>query len=156
MVGSAERRSISTASSEFEVPVDETFGSVLKDIRETRNISQNKLAIVAGFDHSTISRFETGDRVPVRDSVDALANALEADDLGRARLLKAAGFFVDVSILLRLDGQHEMAELYDLLDDNDVPKNEKASAREVVRSTGALLGKSAVRDNVTIVLDTDG
>ena len=41
----------------------EGFGPVLKRFREARRVSQSKLAERAGFDHSYVSRLESGARL---------------------------------------------------------------------------------------------
>ena len=52
------------------------FGGLLKAMREARRISQSKLAERADFDHSYVSRLESGARMPTRDAVERLASAL--------------------------------------------------------------------------------
>ena len=69
------------------------FGDVLREKRQSRHrISQSKLAELAGFDHSYVSRLETGARNPTREAVEFLADALNLDQRERAELLVAAGF----------------------------------------------------------------
>lgn len=76
----------------------DTFGRTLKALREashTRNrlfLSQARLAEVAGLDHSTISRLESGARRPSRDVIERLAMALDLTDEERERLSWSAGF----------------------------------------------------------------
>lgn len=69
-----------------------TFGDELKTLRERRRLSQSRLADMAGFDHSFISRLESGDRFPTRDAVRRLASALSATPIERDRLMTSAGF----------------------------------------------------------------
>lgn len=73
-----------------------TFGAILKQLREPRRISQSKLALAAGFDHSYVSRLESGARKPAREAVDQLADALNATPAERDQLLTSAGFAVPV------------------------------------------------------------
>ena len=68
------------------------FGQRLKWLREQRRLSQSKLAEKACFDHSFLSRLESGNRVPSRDAVNRLADALNATERERDELLDAAGF----------------------------------------------------------------
>lgn len=65
------------------------FGPWLKAEREKRGWSQDQLADCVGMTKATISRFETGQRKPLRDRVERIASSLEADVNGA---LIAAGF----------------------------------------------------------------
>lgn len=69
-----------------------SFGSTLKQLREARRISQSRLGLEAGFDHSYVSRLESGARKPAREAVDQLADALNASPAERDQLLQSAGF----------------------------------------------------------------
>ena len=51
-------------------------GSVLARFRARARLSQSKLAERADFDHSYISRIECGDRLPTRDALERLAEAM--------------------------------------------------------------------------------
>lgn len=75
--------------------IAEGFGSVLAELRQARRLSQARLAEMAGFDHSYVSRLETGSRNPGRDSVVSLAEAMALPTDERARLLRSAGFAGD-------------------------------------------------------------
>jgi transcriptional regulator with XRE-family HTH domain len=76
----------------------QTFGCTLKRIREGARfsdrpyVSQSRLAEWAGFDHSYVSRLETGSRMPTRDAVHRLADALQATAGERDEMLMRAGF----------------------------------------------------------------
>lgn len=72
-----------------------TFGEELRRQRARQRISQSRLALEAGFDHSYVSRIESGTRKPTREAVLALADALRAAPQERDRLLIAAGFMPD-------------------------------------------------------------
>ena len=77
------------------------FGLLLKKCREARGVSQSKLAERAGFDHSYVSRLESGARTPTRDAVDRLGEALSLDRIERDAMLASAGFLPrDVGSLL--------------------------------------------------------
>src|SRR5690554_6954042 len=85
------------------------FGVTLKRYREARRVSQSKLAERAGFDHSYVSRLESGARTPTRDAVEQLASAMELDRTQHDELLAAAGFLPrEVSSLLA--GEPEITE----------------------------------------------
>lgn len=108
------------------------FGGVLKEFRESRRVSQSKLAQRAGFDHSYVSRLESGARTPTRDAVDQLAKALELTGVQHDELLVAAGFLPrEVSSLLA--GEPEITEVLNLLQNADVPEEYRLSMRQVLR-----------------------
>lgn len=71
---------------------DTTFGDALRQARSARRVSQNRLADRAGFDHSYVSRLESGERWPSRDAIDAIAAALELTRSQHDTLLLAGGF----------------------------------------------------------------
>lgn len=78
-----------TTTSEAPIAIRE-FGVELKVLRLTAGLSQSKLAQHAGFDHSYVSRLESGARDPTREAVDRLCEALKADEGQRRRLLASA------------------------------------------------------------------
>ena len=51
------------------------FGSLLKTLRERHGVSQSKLAERADFDHSYVSRLESGARMPQADRAKASRRA---------------------------------------------------------------------------------
>jgi transcriptional regulator with XRE-family HTH domain len=111
---------------------ESTFGAVLKGFRETRRVSQSKLALRAGFDHSYVSRLESGARTPTREAVEHLAAALELDGIQHDELLVSAGFLPrEVSSLLA--GEPEITEVLGLLQNADVPEEYRVSMRQVLR-----------------------
>ena len=111
---------------------DEGFGKVLKQYRETRRVSQSKLAERAGFDHSYVSRLESGARTPTRDAVEQLSRALELDRVQQDELLASAGFLPrEVSSLL--SGEPEITEVLSLLQNSEVPETYRDSMRQVLR-----------------------
>jgi transcriptional regulator with XRE-family HTH domain len=112
--------------------VSAAFGVVLKQFRETRRVSQSKLAERAGFDHSYVSRLESGARTPTRDAVEQLSNALDLEQLQQDELLAAAGFLPrEVSSLLA--GEPEISEVLNLLQNSHVPSAYRDSMRQVLR-----------------------
>lgn len=72
--------------------IENPFGQKLKEYREGYPISQSKLAERAGFDHSYVSRLESGARVPTVGAVHRLAEALQLPKDKADRLRAAAGF----------------------------------------------------------------
>ena len=107
------------------------FGLTLKRIREADRVSQSKLAERAGFDHSYVSRLESGARTPTREAVIQLAEALGLDTAGQDSLLAAAGFLPrEVSSLLA--GEPEVNEVLSLLRDEALPEAFRSNMRQVL------------------------
>lgn len=122
------------------------FGATLKRFREEGRVSQSKLAERAGFDHSYVSRLESGARTPTREAVVQLAEALGLAPARQDELLAAAGFMPrEVGSLL--SGEPEVNEVLGLLRDDSVPEAYRANVRAVLR----LLAEQA-----RIALATDG
>ena len=115
------------------MPEDRTeFGPLLKQFRETRRVSQSKLAKRAGFDHSYVSRLESGARTPTREAIEQLANALELDGVLHDELLASAGYLPrQVSSLLA--GEPEVSEVLSLLQNASMPEAYRTSMRQVLR-----------------------
>lgn len=104
------------------------FGRALKHIREARNLSQSKLAERANFDHSYVSRLESGARSPTRDAVEAIVAAMGLQSDDHDRLLAAAGFLPkDVTTLL--EDEPQAAEIVHLLGNDQVPESIRNSVR---------------------------
>ncbi len=108
------------------------FGLTLKKFREARRVSQSKLAARAGFDHSYVSRLESGARTPTRDAVEQLAIALDLEPVNRDELLASAGFLPGQLSSL-LSGEPEITEVLGLLQNNHVPEAYRDSMRQVLR-----------------------
>lgn len=70
------------------------FAKLLLELRDYRGLSQSQLADLAGLDHSTVSRFEKGDRKPLKETVVRLSRALNIrePDTRYYQLLEAAGY----------------------------------------------------------------
>lgn len=68
------------------------FGVALKNLREDRRLSQEKIGRLAGLNRSFVSRLESGDRTPNLRTVERLADALDITAVERCRLIIAAGF----------------------------------------------------------------
>ena len=112
--------------------VNAQFGVTLKRYRETRRVSQSKLAERAGFDHSYVSRLESGARTPTRDAVQQLADALGLERLQQDELLASAGFLPqEVSSLL--SSEPEITEVLALLQSSSMPEDYRQTMRQVLR-----------------------
>jgi len=74
-----------------------TFCAVLREMRLSRPdpISQMALGNRLGMDHSIVSRWESGQRWPLRENVAACADALGLTGDDRARLFLAADYRPD-------------------------------------------------------------
>ena len=75
-----------------ENSLDSGFGTLLRDRRTSRDLTQEQLSFRADLSTRHISFLETGRSRPSRDSVLALAEALELPLRDRNLLLEAAGF----------------------------------------------------------------
>lgn len=113
-------------------PASGAFGRTLATIRHSRTpyLSQSRLAEAAGFDHSYISRCETGTREPSRAAVMAIATALQATPDERDRLLEAGGF----KALGGVDTDPLAAELDAMLRDPALPDMTKHMLRASVEA----------------------
>lgn len=66
--------------------LEEAFGQVLREIRKTKNINQEKLAADSGLDRSYISQLEHGRKKPSLSTVFQLAKAL---DISPAKMISS-------------------------------------------------------------------
>lgn len=108
------------------------FGVALKRFREARRVSQSKLAERAGFDHSYVSRLESGARTPTREAVQQLAEALGLERLQQDELLASAGFLPkEVSSLL--SSEPEITDVLALLQNSSMPDDYRQTMRQVLR-----------------------
>lgn len=121
--GSSDDRIISSTTSADLVP----FPGLLEQLRDERGFSKADLAKRAGYDPSTITRFEQGSRAPDRAAVLQLAQALTLPLGDRDRLLAAAGFR---SVLW---DDPQIIELVGLLTDTRIPLAVRNDARGVIR-----------------------
>lgn len=107
------------------------FGDLLKHYRETLGLSQAKTAERAWFDHSYVSRLESGARTPTVDAVHRLSAALELSETEHDQLLAAAGFLPkDVGSLLA--GEPVVGEALEILRDEQIPEQYRDNFRQVL------------------------
>ena len=122
------------------------FGETLATFREARKVSQSRLALRAGFDHSYISRLERGTRFPTREAIHAIARALELPPNKTARLIIAAGFLPDDAADV-LTAEPAVAQLYTALTSDRLPDDVKDRIRSqvvlIVEQAAALTGGTA-------------
>ena len=108
------------------------FGSLLKTLRERHGVSQSKLAERADFDHSYVSRLESGARMPTREAVDRLGTAMGLDQGALDALLASAGFLPrDVTSLL--SNEPALGEVLEMLQDESVPTEYRENMRNMLR-----------------------
>lgn len=112
------------------LPTGSAFGACLRRLRLARGrVSQSNLAVRADFDHSYVSRLESGARMPTKEAVDRLADALALSDGERDELLASAGFLPrDVSSLLT--SEPVIGRALDLLTDAGVSEARREQVRQ--------------------------
>lgn len=108
-------------------PGDLTFAELLQRLRLERGWTKADLAKRAGFDPSSITRFEQGARAPERDTVIQLANAMVLPVSDRDRLLASAGFRSE------LWDDPLLVELAQILGDTRMSAAAKNEVRTVLR-----------------------
>jgi transcriptional regulator with XRE-family HTH domain len=123
-------RAINTAS----------FALTLREMRDRLRLSQSRLAEAAGFDHSYVSRLESGSRMPTREAVTKLAEAMHLDDGERDALLASAGFMPG-RIENLFASEPVLSEVMGLLQNRSIP----AEVRDDVRHMISLLVRQAER-----------
>jgi len=107
------------------------FGQLLKRYREAARLSQSRLAQRAGFDHSYVSRLESGRRAPTREAILRLAEALELGPAERDSLLAAAGFLPEHAEHL-FGHEPVLSEVVELLQRRDVPEAIRDDLRQLL------------------------
>ena len=120
------------------------FAPLLREYRDRRRLSQSRLAEAAGFDHSYVSRLESGTRMPTRDAVVKLADAMGLGDGERDALLASAGFMPG-KIESLFANEPVLSEVLGLLQDRAVPDE----VRDDVRRMISLLVRQAQRASTT-------
>jgi transcriptional regulator with XRE-family HTH domain len=116
-----------------EAPKEPTpFARMLKELREDRGISQSRLAEAANFDHSYVSRLESGNRAPTREAVSKLADALGLNAGQRDSLLAAAGFMPQRVESLFAD-EPVLSDVFQLLSNDDIPEPVRMNVRQMLK-----------------------
>lgn len=132
-----------------QVAVDGSFAVALRQNRERKRLSQSRLAAAAGFDHSYVSRLESGTRTPTRDAVVKLSEALGLDDIQTDALLATAGF-MPARIENLLAAEPIVGEVLGILQNGGVPEE----VREDLRAAISLLIRQAHRASSMTWVDT--
>lgn len=108
------------------------FAQLLKQYREECRVSQSRLAEIAKFDHSYVSRLESGNRTPTREAVVKLAEALGLAPEQRDNLLAAAGYMPQRIESLLAD-EPVLSEVLRLLQSRDVPEAIRHDVRQMLQ-----------------------
>lgn len=117
----------------IEAPKESTpFARMLKEFREDRGISQSRLAEASNFDHSYVSRLESGNRAPTREAVTKLSDALRLDANQRDTLLAAAGFMPQRVESLFAD-EPVLSDVFQLLSNDDIPEPVRMNVRQMLK-----------------------
>lgn len=118
--------------STVEIVAEQLFSQLLKQYREAVRMSQSRLAEVAGFDHSYVSRLESGNRTPTREAVIKLAEALAVSAEQRDNLLATAGYMPDRVESLLAD-EPVLTEVLRLLQSREVPEAVRHDVRQMLQ-----------------------
>ncbi|MBX6342854.1 MAG: helix-turn-helix transcriptional regulator [Thermomicrobiaceae bacterium] len=110
---------------------DLSFAQLLKQYRESVRMSQSRLAEASGFDHSYVSRLESGNRMPTREAVTKLADALELSGSQRDKLFATAGFMPQRVESLLAD-EPILTEVFQLLQSDEVPEAVQRDVRQML------------------------
>lgn len=74
---------------------------MFRQIREESGLSQNRLSIEAGYDHSYVSRIENNSRRPTREALERFLDAMQLTGTDNAyELMDAYGYVTDRHILV--------------------------------------------------------
>lgn len=111
----------------------EAFRAALKDHREQRRWSQERLAAEADMDHSLVSRLESGQRSATREAISKLARGLALNAEEKDRLLITAGFFPDQPESA-LGDEPAMKRIYRLLHDESMPVEKRDNLRQLLNT----------------------
>jgi transcriptional regulator with XRE-family HTH domain len=75
------------------------FAVVLRNLRESRGVSQSKLSRLIGVDHSYVSRMEMGQRLPRVEVAKAICEALQLDRTEIHILGVSLGFYLGPKVI---------------------------------------------------------
>ncbi|HEU5422616.1 MAG TPA: helix-turn-helix transcriptional regulator [Nitrolancea sp.] len=114
------------------VQVGQGFAELLKRYREQVRMSQSRLAECSGFDHSYVSRLESGHRTPTRDAVVKFAQALGLPEPERDALLAAAGFMPQ-RVESLLAEEPILTEVFQLLQSQQIPECVRRDVRDMLQ-----------------------
>lgn len=119
-------------------PPTTALGVRLKRYREQAGMTQAELAEKAECDHSYVSRLQSGARMPTRDAVVRLGEAMGLSDVDMDLLLKDAGFLPRDPMAL-IANEPAVGDVLNLLQDEAVP----SEYRDNIRQQLALIASQA-------------
>lgn len=129
-------------------PDPKQYAALLREFRDRRRWSQSRLAEEAGFDASYVSRMEAGVRLPTREAVILLSDAMRLTETDRDALLSVAGYMPgDINSLYA--SEPVIGELATFLGDRSIP----ADIRDDVRHMTGLLIRQAQRARQPLAAD---
>lgn len=111
--------------------VSGSFATSLRRYRESKRLSQSRLAAYAEFDHSYVSRLESGSRFPTRTAVIKLSEAMSLDAAQRDALLASAGFMPE-QVENLIAAEPIVGEVLGMLQDLSVPDDVREDLRTSV------------------------
>ena len=133
----------------------DSFGAVLRSLRERAGLSQSAVARRAGLDPSFVNRLESGQRSAERSIAERLAAALDLEPADADRLLAAGGHLP--SLFARVGLQDPTLQIVvRILGDENLPPNEREDFREIVRLIGQRWLRRGQIDQSTVVPRDDG
>lgn len=115
----------------FSLEKAQAFAKKLKELRGIAGLSQSRLAEASGFDHSYVSRLESGNRVPTRDAVEKLSEALRLNDGQLDSLLASAGFMPQRIESLFAD-EPVLSDVLSILQSQEIPEPVRANVRQML------------------------
>lgn len=119
----------------METKGEESFGAVLRGLRERAKLSQSALARGAGLDPSFINRLESGQRGADRAVVEGLVRALDLSGSDADRLLAAGGHLPAIFARVGLDDP-TLQLVARVLVDEEISPSDRAEFRQVVEAIG--------------------
>lgn len=117
------------------------FATMIREIRAEVGLSQSALARMLAVDHSAVSRWESGNRVPTQSMIDHIVSTLELGDDRRCALYVAAGY--EHPPALPVDRNHPLARLHRALTSQTLDESYR---------TGLLYTLSGLADQAEIML----
>jgi transcriptional regulator with XRE-family HTH domain len=108
----------------------ERLGDLLAQLRNERGVPQNRIALSAGIDGSTLSRLEKGERGVSREVLDRICQALGLDREDRLKVLVAADFLTPEAANLLADA--DLSQLGRLLTLSELSPDHAAQLRQYV------------------------
>jgi transcriptional regulator with XRE-family HTH domain len=111
--------------------MSDDFRALLRRYRDRRRWSQERCALECEMDHSLVSRLESGQRTPTRDSLAKLCAGLGLLPAETDALLLAAGYRPHCPESVIAD-EPAVADLYRLLKDERLAAGARASLRQAL------------------------